>query len=194
MEILTEIGQCLRRRRRKFSVGSPWVIEGVRALSHICFQKVCIFYGALGLGVYGCICAHSAPQDLADVESVRFFCVFRQKPPIIEPTLSLVCGVLYPQACATCAHIQGCSSKFTIEHKAELCNHTFTPVHQQPPPAKKKKRNGLGNCCIKLNSLRRMEILQERRLPTLSCAHAIVATCNPVIQKLRLWVDVHLFH
>ena len=62
MEILTEIRQCLRRRRRKFCVGSPWVIEGVRALSHTCFQKVCIFYGALGLGVYGCICARSAPQ------------------------------------------------------------------------------------------------------------------------------------
>ena len=62
MENLTEICQCLRRRRRKFSVGSPLVIEGVRALSHTCFQKVCIFYGALGLGVYGCICARSAPQ------------------------------------------------------------------------------------------------------------------------------------
>ena len=62
MENLTEIRQCLRRRRRKFSVGSPLVIEGVRALSHTCFQKVCIFYGALGLGVYSCICAHSAPQ------------------------------------------------------------------------------------------------------------------------------------
>ena len=64
MENLTEIRQCLRRRRRKFSVGSPLVIEGVRALSHTCFRKVCIFYGALGLGVYGCICARSAPQDI----------------------------------------------------------------------------------------------------------------------------------
>ena len=64
MEILTEIRQCLRRRRRKFSVGSPWVIEGVRARSHTCVQKVCIFYSALGLGVYGCICARSAPQEV----------------------------------------------------------------------------------------------------------------------------------
>ena len=59
---LTEIRQCLRRRHRKFSVGSPLVIEGVRALTHTCFPKVYIFYGALGLGVYGCICARSAPQ------------------------------------------------------------------------------------------------------------------------------------
>ena len=53
---------CLWRRRRKFSVGSPLVIEGFRALSHTYFQKVCIFYGTLGLGVCGCICARSAPQ------------------------------------------------------------------------------------------------------------------------------------
>ena len=65
MKILTEIRQCLRRWHRKFSVGSPLVIEGVRALPHTCFQKVCIFYGALGLGVYGCICARSEPQDVA---------------------------------------------------------------------------------------------------------------------------------
>ena len=63
MENLSEIGQCLRRWRCKVSVGSPLVIEGVRALSHTCFHKVCIFYGALGLGVYGCICARSAPQE-----------------------------------------------------------------------------------------------------------------------------------
>ena len=63
MENLTKFRQYLRCRRRKFSVGSPLVIEGIRALSHTCFQKVCIFYGALGLGVYGCICVRSAPQD-----------------------------------------------------------------------------------------------------------------------------------
>ena len=63
MENLTEIRQCLRRRHRKFPVGFPLVIEGVRALSHTWFPKVCIFYSALGLGVYGCIRARSAPQD-----------------------------------------------------------------------------------------------------------------------------------
>ena len=59
----TEIRQFLRRRCCKFSVGSPFLIEGVRALSHTYFQKVCVFYGALDLGVYGCICARCAPQD-----------------------------------------------------------------------------------------------------------------------------------
>ena len=64
MENLTEIRQCLRRRHHEFSVRSPLVIEGVRALPHTCFPKVCILYGALGLGVNGCICALSAPQVL----------------------------------------------------------------------------------------------------------------------------------
>ena len=75
MENLTEIRQCLWRRRRKFSVGSPLLIEGVRALSHTCFPKVCIFYGALGLGVCGCICVRSAPQgflSLAEACGIRF--------------------------------------------------------------------------------------------------------------------------
>ena len=63
MEIWTEMRQCLLHWRRKFSVGSPLVIKGFRALSHTCFQTVCIFYGALGLGVSGCICACSAPQE-----------------------------------------------------------------------------------------------------------------------------------
>ena len=53
MEFLTEMRQC---RRREFSVGSPLVIEGFRALSHT-FSKSLYFLGRPrfgGLRLYLC--------------------------------------------------------------------------------------------------------------------------------------------
>ena len=56
MQNLTEISQCLQRWHQKIFIGHAFAIQGVRALSCACFQKECIFSGALGLGVYSCAC------------------------------------------------------------------------------------------------------------------------------------------
>ena len=63
MQNLTEILQCVRRWHRKLFIGHTVAIQAVRALPCACFHKECVFYSALGLGVYGCTCARSTPQD-----------------------------------------------------------------------------------------------------------------------------------
>ena len=65
MQKMTEICQCLRRWHSNIFIGHTFAIQGVRALSCTCFQKEYIFYGALGLGVYGCTCACGAPQAVS---------------------------------------------------------------------------------------------------------------------------------
>ena len=205
MENLTEIRQCLGRRRRNFSVGSPLVIDGVRALSHTCYPKLCIFYGALCFRVYGCICARSAPQARIQI------------PPIglIGPTSS----VRQCTGDVSCASLSPCSPSasmsvrlLSVDWAARVCgSHRSVqkprprrlklwfvsacppPPHLHPPAPPPPSPHPTWNDQKVCNTHNMIISGNRMRTPTRSlccCKKLSITAAVPILPELELETDV----